>query len=257
MAPPPVSPLKQGLRAARANAVPGLVLQGVALAILLGYLYVEPVTELFRWIAQQKVRFGYGFAIVSTCLFGGVIPALVQRARARRDPTIPRPPMLFFTLFWAFKGFEIDLLYNVQARVFGDSAALGVIVPKVLADQFLYVPLWAVPSIVLAYLWKDHGYDLRRTAAALGPAWYRRRILPVLLANWGVWIPAVIIIYCLPLPLQLPMQNLVLCMFALMILLLTDPREQPVPTGAQDAPTQDAPREAAHHAPDAATETAR
>ena len=49
------------------------------------------------------------------------------------------------------------------------------------------------------------------------PRWYARRALPMLLANIGVWLPLVCIIYALPTPLQLPLQNIVLCFFTLML----------------------------------------
>jgi hypothetical protein len=75
--------------------------------------------------------------------------------------------------------------------------------------------------MVIGYMFKDSGYSIRRTRLNLGPHWYRRRGLPLMLANWGVWIPTVICIYCLPTPLQLPIQNIVLCMWCLMILFIT------------------------------------
>ena len=64
-----------------------------------------------------------------------------------------------------------------------------------------------------------------RGAAAVGERWYLTRCLPLLIMNLGVWVPAVAIIYALPLALQLPMQNLVLCLFVLVVMMLT--REEP------------------------------
>ena len=43
--------------------------------------------------------------------------------------------------------------------------------------------------------------------------WYARTVLPTLIANFGVWVPAVAIIDALPTPLQ----NLVLCFFTLLL----------------------------------------
>ena len=43
-------------------------------------------------------------------------------------------------------------------------------------------------------------------------------LLPLVVLNWMVWLPAVVVIYCLPVPLQLPIQNLVLCLFCLAML---------------------------------------
>jgi hypothetical protein len=38
-----------------------------------------------------------------------------------------------------------------------------------------------------------------------------------LMSTWAVWIPAVAIIYCLPPPLQIPLFNLVLCFWVLVL----------------------------------------
>jgi hypothetical protein len=43
----------------------------------------------------------------------------------------------------------------------------------------------------------------------------------VLLGIWVVWIPATSIIYSLPLPLQIPLFNLVLCFYVLTVSALT------------------------------------
>ena len=115
----------------------------------------------------------------------------------------------------------MDALYRLQAHVFGDAVALGVVLSKVLVDQFVYCPIWAVPTTVILYLWKDCGFSVARTKANLGERWYYRRAVPVMVSNWGVWIPAVTLIYFLPQPLQLPLQNIVACFWVLLLMFIT------------------------------------
>ena len=44
-----------GLRAARANVIPALMVQGVMLALVLGYYFYPPTTEfLNRWAALKE-----------------------------------------------------------------------------------------------------------------------------------------------------------------------------------------------------------
>ncbi len=57
------------------------------------------------------------------------------------------------------------------------------------------------------------------------PGWMMREIVPVLIANLGVWLPTVCIIYTLPTVLQLPLENLVLCFFTLMLAHLAQAKE--------------------------------
>ncbi|MDY7107501.1 MAG: hypothetical protein SYC29_02585, partial [Planctomycetota bacterium] len=140
----------------------------------------------------------------------------------------------------ATKGIEVDALYRLQATMFGEGARIGIILPKVLIDQFVYVPLWAVPSTVIAYLWRDCGYRLPALRRHLGRRWYRRRVVPLMLSNWGVWVPTVAIIYCLKLPLQLPVQNLILCLWALLVMFLTDEETLETPLSGDETPAQGA-----------------
>lgn len=193
----------------------------VGLLVVLSY-YLWPSAEgFFRTISKWKVEGGYLFAALSTAFFAGALPFLFQKLQKGK-----RAPMLwshfgFSVVFWAARGVEIDALYRLQAFVFGDTATWGAVIPKVLIDQFVYGPAWAVPTTVILYLWKDCGFRIGRTRTTLGERWYYRRAVPVMIANWAVWIPAVTLIYFLPQPLQLPLQNIVACFWVLLLLFIT------------------------------------
>ena len=223
--PTPARPWRAGAEAAWANRWPGAALSAFAVTLLLAYFYVEPVRDALQRVADFKETVGWPFAIVSTALFGAVLPWLVQRLRPAYRGETRWSHLLFLAAFWGYKGAEIDWFYKLQAHLVGDAATLGIITVKVLIDQCLYVPLWAVPTTVLAYRFKDEGFDvgrLRRVIfedhGGLG-GWVRARVLPVLVSNWAVWLPAVVVIYALPQALQLPIQNLVLCFWALLLVL--------------------------------------
>ena len=218
-------PWRSGARAAWANRYPGAALTAFAIAMLLAYFYVEPVRDALRRVADFKEAVGWPFAIVSTALFGAVIPWVVQRLRPAYRGETRWSHLAFLSVFWGVKGFEIDWFYKLQAMLVGDSATAGVITVKVLIDQMLYVPLWAVPTTVLAYRFKDEGYDAERLRRVVFEdygcflGWVRAKVVPVMISNWAVWLPAVVVIYTLPQPLQLPIQNLVLCFWALLLVL--------------------------------------
>ena len=215
------APWRAGAEAAWANRWPGAALAAFAVGLLMAYHFVPLVHDALSRVAQLKLQTGFAFSMVSTALFGGVIPWLVQRLRpGPRNPDATVPVLLFFIVFWAIKGVEVDALYRLQAVVFGDNASLGTIFLKVLADQLVYVPLWAIPTSVVAYAWKDQGFSWSRLRQGFFVGrWYRRRVVPVLISNWAVWLPAVVVIYSLPLALQLPIQNLVLCFWSLLLVL--------------------------------------
>jgi hypothetical protein len=225
--PPVSSPWRAGIAAARANLMPGLVLVAFAVALLLAYFYHRPTHDAMEALGRWRQQIGWPFALVSTALFGGVIPGLVQMARPRLRHTMTGAGLGFLALFWAYKGLEVELLYKLQAGWFGDNRELPTLIRKVAVDQGLYCPLWAVPSTVLAYALKDRGFSVARTLEPMGRlgwlGWYQREVFPVLISNAAVWVPAVCVIYCLPLALQLPVQNLVLCFWSLLLVLQVHP----------------------------------
>jgi hypothetical protein len=212
-----------GLQAARRNRSPGIALWLFGCAIVAGYFLVPSVHEALNQVAQWKTRGGLWFSAASTALFGGLIPCLIQWMAGRPSRFAATYP-LSSTLFWAAKGVEIDLLYRLQAICFGEGSGWSVIVVKTLVDQFVYVPWIGLLNVVLFYWWRDDGWRCDRFRQRLGRYWYREGVVPVLVANWLVWIPAVVLIYCFPVALQLPVQNLILCFWILVLTVLTAPK---------------------------------
>ena len=218
MTAPDEAPWHAGLRSARANLLPGFALQAFALAVVLGYYFHAPTRALFTRLADLRNETGVFFSIVSTGIFGGLLPLFyLKLSPSTRAQTTWRQGFAL-TGFWAYKGFEVGLWYGFMAWSVGEATDVRTIAVKSLLDQFVYCPLLAVPVTALVYLWCESGFSLRAVAADFrAPHWYVRRVLPVLCANFGVWLPLVCIIYALPTPLQLPMQNIVLCFFTLML----------------------------------------
>jgi hypothetical protein len=216
--------LRGGGDALRAKAVPGLVLWAVATAIVLGYFLAPPVTQAMDALGAVKDRYGYAFSVVSTAVFGGLIPWAVTRARlgGRGQGRVAFGALL--VAFWGYKGFEVDAFYRLQAVMWGEGRDAWTIACKTAVDQLVYVPLWAVPSSVAAYRLERFDGRLGAWWQSLDRRWVAGEVLPITVANVAVWVPAVVAVYLLPLPLQLPMQNLVLCLWALMLVFMTDPK---------------------------------
>lgn len=211
-------PWRSALRGARAHVGPGLILQAGALCLVLSYYYCAPARALLNRVLELRRETGFGFAMVSTGVFGGLLPFLYLRGGGRTPARYGWRQGCALVAFWTYKGLEVDLFYRFLARTVGEGHEVGTIVRKVVTDQFIYCPLLAVPLTVLVYEWVEAQFDGAAVRADWrAPRWYRRRAVPVLISNMGVWIPSVGIIYALPTPLQLPLQNLVLCFYTLVI----------------------------------------
>lgn len=210
--------LRLGWGGARANLHAGVVLWLVGSAIVASYYGFPPVRQFFDAVGTFKDSFTPWFAMVSTAFFGGLLPYLFQVAflpAAKRQPLRHVPWLL---VFWALHGWQIDALYRVQALLFGDSATVSVLLKKTLVDQFIWSPFIALPQVLLVYLFVEKECSLQRTRLALRRRSYLARAIPIMIVNWVIWIPAVALIYLLPLALQLPLQNLILTMWCLLLI---------------------------------------
>lgn len=213
--------LQKGKQAAWQNRWPGAALWLFGVVIVAGYFSLEPIRGGLEKVGEFKTRFGLSFSIVSTAIFGGLLPSALRLLTDRKASKGFASILIGNVIFWALKGAEIDLFYRCQAWMFGDDNGVATIAPKVLVDMLLYAPLIGLLNCVLFYIWQDNGYSFAKTKNALGPGWYLRRVLPALISNWAVWLPAAIIIYALPLALQLPVQNLILCFWVLVLVFFT------------------------------------
>ncbi|MCP5544744.1 MAG: hypothetical protein H7A49_12645 [Akkermansiaceae bacterium] len=219
------APWHAGLRAARANVVPGLLVQAAMLGVALAYRFYPPTTDLLDQLASWKARWGYGYSALTAIVAGAFLPELMriavfQRGRAGRRNL----RNLGFTIpFWAFMGVVVDGFYRLQASWFGADAEFSVVVKKVLVDQFVYNPLFAAPFTAMMYDWKNRGFPpvVREFFTA---AYYRDVVVPTLFATWGVWIPLVSIIYSLPSLLQIPLFGLSLSLWVMLYTWMSETR---------------------------------
>jgi hypothetical protein len=214
--------IKKAIAAAlKQNLLPGLVLQCFALALVLVYFFVPASQPVYAWFGVLEREYGFIYAFIATAVFGGFIPFvylwLTKRLDAARSAFAL---LLFYVIFWGLKGVEVDFFYQLQGGWFGYENTIKTIATKVAVDQFLYSALWAAPTITIAYLWLEHGFDFRACGAALTKSFFLEKIPTVIFSNWLVWIPAVSIVYSMPQDLQIPLFNIVLCFWVLILAVL-------------------------------------
>jgi hypothetical protein len=210
--------------ALKQNLLPGLVLQSFAAIILVLYFFVPDSKPVFVWFGDLKRSYGFLYSAIATSLFGGIIPFFCLFLTKQID-RVRNVPLLFFfyVVFWGLKGIEVDFFYRLQGDWFGYANDFHTLVAKVAIDQFLYTTFWAAPSITLIYLWIEHHFNFLACFRAIDRHFIFVKIPAVILSNWLVWIPAVSIIYSMPNELQMPLFNLVLCFWVLLLAVLNKP----------------------------------
>lgn len=207
----------------RKNLLPGIVLWTFGMSLIGAYFYLPGVHAALDSVAALKERYSFLFAAVTMGLFGGLIPAMVALGMGRIPKHRRMRDTLFFTIFWAYKGIEIDILYRIQAYLFGDGSDFVTLTLKTAVDQFVYMPLVATVPLLVLYQWKDRDYRIPPTIDCLKTRDFWVRIPLVIFSCWMVWIPAVYMIYWFPSSLQLAIANLIECFWALMLIVLTAP----------------------------------
>jgi hypothetical protein len=211
------SVVSSGLAGVKRNALPGFALQTFALALVAAYYALPSARPAFDAVAGWKGHYGFAYSALATGVFGGAIPFLYLLLSGLIPAGRRRAELLFYVLFWAYRGVEVDLFYRLQAYVFGDAATLAVVLPKVLVDQLIYSVFIAAPGQVVFFLWKDRGFSFRAVRPDLNLGYLTAAVVTVVFSQWMVWVPAVSIIYCLPSPLQIPLFNLVVCFWVLLL----------------------------------------
>ena len=216
------APWRAGLHSARVLLYPGLILQAIALSLVLVYYFVPAARGVFTQVGDWQRAGGYGFSALVTAVCGGLLPFLFMRANGATRAGHPWSHLVFFLLYWAWKGAEVDLVYRTLGWLYGHDHGFATVGAKVLTDQFGYNVFYSAPVSALCFAWKDAGFRWAPVAADLRAGrWYARRVLPVLLSLWCIWIPVVSCVYALPAALQMPLFNVVLCFWSMLFAHIT------------------------------------
>ena len=203
---------------------PFLLIQGVAVGLVVGYYNSASIRSACASLADLKAAGGLPFAALSAAVAGALMPEVARLlADRRRGALRARLPRIAFNLgFFAFNGVVIDGFYRLAARLFGDGTDARTILVKAAFDQFVFNPVW-LPLIVALYLWRQNAFRLGATWRLIrGGGFYRSRVLPLMLPSWCFWIPMVVVIYALPVPLQFLLFVLALAAWSLIMVFIAD-----------------------------------
>ena len=217
-------PLTIGWDAARANILPGLVLQALMLALLLAYYLSPAVAATLHSVAEFKRTHGLVFVVIATILAASILPEIFlvlffQHGQLRVENF---RNLLFTAPVWGLDGITVDYLYRGLAALLGDEVRVGVVAAKICIDQFGYNVLFAAPYGVIAYQWKNSGFSRASLRRSFTFEFYREKVVPTLFTTWAVWIPLMAMIYSLPLGLQFPLFSVVLTFWVLLLTYMTN-----------------------------------
>ncbi|MBN2083619.1 MAG: hypothetical protein JW748_00240 [Anaerolineales bacterium] len=208
--------MREGWRSAAANALPGLVIVCLAGLLVAAYYLIPAAAAYLLGLQNLRDRWGIWFSMAASAIGAGVIPGLylasIGRARRGRRAVVD---FVFTCLVWSATALVIDRFYVFQAWLWGPSVGLSIVFGKMLLDQAIFTPLLGIQIPALGFRFRDMDYDLPALGRALREDWLVKVIAPMLIAAWITWIPGTLVIYALPLSLQIPMFALIQCFFSL------------------------------------------
>jgi hypothetical protein len=219
------SAIRLALQAARANVLPGLLLQGFLLVFLTLYVAHEGTRSGLARVADWKEQTGYGFAFFSYVLSAAVLPEVLKVVFFQKGrPTRANLAHLAVAApAWGLMGVVVDLFYRGQAHWFGAGNTWLIIVLKVVIDQFVFSPFLANPVMVGYFAWWNEGFRRNALGRILRVDFYLERVFPVQVAGWIIWIPGVALVYFMPTALQFPVASLIQCFWVLVFAFLNRP----------------------------------
>jgi hypothetical protein len=201
-----------------------------AMSVLVGVYYFWPTGAalLSRYGAWQHAGGMIRTALVSG-FAGGILSELslvYVRDRGRWNGTHLENMLFRFVVFF-IGGIVVSKFYEYQAAWFGDGISWRVLLPKVLVDQFVFSVFWSTTYQTLTFRWQALRYSGSRLWSELDGNFVVERMLPVLVTNWMFWIPGVILVYSMPLILQMPLSIFATAIWSLLLAGLAKPIRPP------------------------------
>ena len=136
---------------------------------------------------------------------------------------------IFFTsLVWATNMIWVDNFYNFQDWFWGPSASFGIVISKMLLDQFVFTAFLSIHHVGIGFRLRDLNYDFKALGRALKDDWIIKVTIPMLVNCWLTWIPGTLVVYSLPLPLQIPLMVLIQFFFALEMAFVSSKMTDPI-----------------------------
>lgn len=200
--------IEKGVSAFRQTWIPALIVQSLISLLILSYFFVPQTHFIFDQISQTKQKGGW---IASFLLMGGVVGLLSEivliSSTTRKWTKVNTENFIYNFIVFGVIGILTDFFYIFQAHWVGTENNAETIFIKMLVDQFLWTPFFALPLQVILGKWKNFRYQLTPLFQEMNrfDQWIGRSLLPALFSCWGFWIPMCSLIYCFPTPLQFPM----------------------------------------------------
>ena len=211
-------PLRIGLESARANVVPMLILQALAVGLVAAYYLSAGLRDALAAVAEWHCRWGWWSAFLSQGFFCGLLPGLFLCSFRSIRPPRPLLTILAQILWGGTFGIGVCKVFKLLAGWFGDDASFSTLLVKTAVDQFVWTVLVVAPANAVFFFWVGRDFSWSRVRREWPERFGTKVYLPNLIANWCVWIPVIFCVFAFPLPLQIDVCGLACSFWSLFCL---------------------------------------
>lgn len=197
------NPFRIGWESVKANAVPMVVLWGLAVALTIGYYSVPAVRTVLEPLKAYQVESGWLAAFLNRVIFCGVLPGVFLITVKTIRPKYPLLTVLANCAWTGLWGVLCDWFFTLQSILFGQGTDFVTVITKTTVEQLIWTALICVPLNMVFFFWVSHDFSLERARQEWPHHFVRDACLPLLIADWFVWIPVSVAVYLFPLPLQI------------------------------------------------------
>lgn len=211
---------QKALAGAKANLLPGLLLQALMLVFFCLYISHEGTRHFLANVANIKREAGYQFAFVSYVIAAAFLPELLRVAFFQDGRATRANVWSFLTAapFWGCIGILVDYFYRLQMTWFGAGDSLSTVLTKMVVDQFIFSPFLCLPLTLAYFIWRDAGFRIAPAAREIfSLSFISDRAIPSQVAGWMIWIPGVCLVYFVHSELQIPVAALIQTFWVLVL----------------------------------------
>lgn len=202
------------------NRIPSCIAITVGSLVLVLYYAVPDVT--FAALQDAEKAKPYLFAATASTVCGGLLPLILQIVMTKQAPKPFSYHLVWTFSFWSFLGVWCKTQYSIIAFLLGSEVKASVVVAKTLLDQFVISPfinyLWITPC----FRFRDKQFSFSEFVASFRD--HRSLALQYIsmnVCNWSTWLPAMLLIYSLPLALQMPTWAVIMMFYSCLLMFVS------------------------------------
>ena len=197
-----------------------LILWTASVALVIAYYTLPSVASALEPMARWQRESGWIAAFLNRVIFCGLIPGVFIVCVKSIRPKHVVAVIAVQTAWSGICGVVSDCMFSLNAYLFGTGVDFLTLCVKTVICQFVWTPFFFAPLGSIVYFWIGRDFSVRRFRKEMPSRFYYGLVLPNLLVNWVIWIPATFAINALPTPLQVQLSGLVSSLFSLMLLVI-------------------------------------